>query len=147
MNNKYVNRLVEEWKAHGKIILSVDFDDTLYPYRFTSEEDQEEIRDTIKLIKQVQKVGAYLVIFTASNKDRHPEISDFCTQAGIPCDSINQNPIELPYGKEGKIYYNIMLCDRSGLKEAKEILRYAMHIYMGSMNKYNVDNSEFAQFS
>lgn len=140
--DKYVQRLFDEWKMHGKLVVAVDYDDTIFPYRLN---DDEDVKDTIELVKDVHRVGAYIVIFTASNKARHQEIVDYCSKMDIPCDAINQNPIKLPYGNEGKIYYNINLCDRSGLAEAKRILKEAMYAMRGS-NPSHLDNSEFAQF-
>ena len=31
-NNLCVDRLVENWKQHGKIIIAFDFDNTIYDY-------------------------------------------------------------------------------------------------------------------
>jgi len=36
----YVNRLLEEWKQHGRVIISVDYDDTLSPWKLGNKEDQ-----------------------------------------------------------------------------------------------------------
>lgn len=119
--NVYVNRLLNEWKQHGKIIISVDFDDTIYPYN-NNLENKEDIKRTIELIQLAKYIGAYIVIFTASPNDRHLFIQEYCDSIKIPVDSINRNPIDLPFGKEGKIYYNINLCDRSGLQESLNIL-------------------------
>lgn len=123
---KYVNRLFKEWVAHKKIIISVDYDDTIYPYALDNTKD---LTRTIKAVKFAQKLGAYVVIFTASNNDRHSEIKSYCERIDLTIDSINKNPIELPYGNEGKIYYNINLCDRSGLRESIKILTKACKKY------------------
>lgn len=41
MNNlkKYVDRLYAEWTQHGKIVLSVDYDSTLFPYHTIDNQD------------------------------------------------------------------------------------------------------------
>ncbi len=127
-NNKYVNRLLEEWKQHGKIIISVDYDDTICYWNLDNRDDVER---TIKLVQLAYETGAYIVIFTASNVDRYEEIQKHCEELKIPISAINKNPIDLPYGKSGKIYYNINLCDRSGLVEALNILEEAMYQYRG----------------
>ncbi len=110
--NKYTERLIKEWRQHGKIVLSIDFDSTLYPY--PTIENHADIERTIKLAQLAHETGAYIVIFSAS-----------------PIDSINVNPIDLPYGQNGKIYYNINLCDRSGLVEALNTLEDAMYVIRG----------------
>lgn len=124
---KYVERLLNEWKQYGKIIISVDYDDTIYPYRKDfNEEDRER---AIKVIQEAYHTGAYITIFTACNQDRFEEIQKYCEEIRLPINSINSNAIPLPYGHNGKIYYNINLCDRSGLKEALDILEESMYQY------------------
>ena len=132
-NNKklkpYIDRLFDEWVQHGKIIISVDYDSTLYPYHTI--DNPNDITRTIELVKNCQQTGCFTVIFTASNQDRHEEIFAYCKTIGIHVDSINKNPITLPYGEQGKIYYNINLCNRSGLNEACMILEQALYKYRG----------------
>lgn len=124
--NKYTERLLEEWKLHGKIIISVDYDDTIFHWSLDNKEDVER---TISIVKLAKETGAYVVVFTASNQERYLEIQAHCEEIRLPIDAINKNPIDLPYGKNGKIYYNINLCDRSGLIEALDILEVAMYRY------------------
>lgn len=124
--NKYAKRLLEEWIQHGKIIVSVDYDDTLFPWKMGNDED---IQRTINLVQEAHHTGAYIVVFTASDPERHPEIQAHCEKIRLPISSINKNPIDLPYGKNGKIYYNINLCDRSGLTQALDILEESMYAY------------------
>ena len=66
------------------------------------------------------------MIHTCSDEDRHSEIIDYCRLRGLTIDSINKNPIELPFGNEGKPYYNWQLCDRSGLDHGVMILELAV---------------------
>ena len=123
---KYFERLLKEWRTYGKIIIACDFDDTIS--KWSMESDYKEVIDTLKVAKQT---GAYIVIFTACNSDRYDEIRSYCTEKGLEIDSINQNPIDLPYGKNGKIYANIFLDDRAGLNESLAILEMAMYTIRG----------------
>ena len=116
-------RLVKEWLEHDNIILAVDFDDTIFHWRHRS---QEKCDNTISLVKWAQSTGAHIMIHTASDTDRHPEIIKYCNSKGIKVDSINKNPIPMPYGNEGKPYYNWQLCDRSGLVYAEQVLEEAI---------------------
>ena len=125
--NKYAERLISEWLKYKKIMLSVDFDDTLAPWGFTKEEDLLMFDKTIKIILLAKKIGAYVTIFTACSSDRYNHIVDYCLSKDLKIDSINENPIEVPFGKERKIYYNWNLCDRSGLEQALSILEYACY--------------------
>lgn len=127
-NNKYVVRLYNEWVFHRQIIIACDFDDTISPWRFS----KEELQNTIDTIKRAQFIGAYLIIHTACHPDRFDYIKEYCKSIGLRVDSINSNPVDLPYGKHGKVYANIFLDDRAGLDEAVSILNLAMSMYRGS---------------
>lgn len=128
--NKYTKRLCEEWKQYGKIIIAVDFDDTIRNWKLNNNEIYEKVLD---LLRKCKETGAYIVVFTACNEDRYPEILKYCSSHGIEIDKINQNPIELPYGNQNKIYANIFLDDRAGLEEALKILEDAMWQIRGDL--------------
>lgn len=119
---KDIKRLATEWLQHDKIVLAVDFDDTLKPWVHSTEEECDKV---MKLVKWVQTVGAHIMIHTASDPSRYNEIINYCTSKGLVIDSINTNPIKLPYGTLGKPYYNWQLCDRSGLTYATSVLEQA----------------------
>jgi hypothetical protein len=112
-------RLINEWLEHGKIVLAVDYDDTIFSWKNRT---VKECKNTMDLVKWAQHIGAYIMIHTCSPKDRHEEIKNYCESHGLKVDSINENPIKLPYGNEGKPYYNWQLCDRSGLEHAESVL-------------------------
>lgn len=128
---KYIKRLTQEWLQYGRIILGCDFDDTISPWKFNSEEDLLQITKIVKLLTEAKRTGAYIVIFTSCNEDRHDEIKLYCQSLGLEIDSINKNPIELPYGNSGKIYANIFLDDRAGLLESLDVLETAMYRVRG----------------
>lgn len=136
ITNKYVQRLANEWMMHKSIIIAVDYDDTISPWRFSI----AELQDTIECIKQAQYVGAYVLINTACHPDRFPEIISYCNSIGIKVGGINETPEHIPYGKHGKVYANIFLDDRAGLEEAKSILRTAMAIYKGSSSTNSIQH-------
>ena len=123
----YVDRLTNEWLQHEKIIVACDYDDTLSPWKMKNF-DFDTVFDIIKAAKYT---GAYIVIFTACNPDRYDEIRDFCKSKGLIIDAINKTPIDLPYGKTGKIYANIFIDDRAGLYESLAILERAMYNVRG----------------
>src|SRR3990167_5383617 len=100
--NKYTKRLTAEWNKYGKIVVAVDFDDTIYPWAHKSEEDLKQMDDIVSLLKKVKETGAYITIWSACTSDRFPEIQEYCKSKGLEVDTINQNPIDLPYGKDRK---------------------------------------------
>lgn len=130
----YVDRLESEWVQHGKIIIGVDYDDTISPWRM----NEFDFDGVIKTLKVAKETGAYIVIFTACNEERYPEIISYCQSKGLEIDRINETPIELQYGNKAKIYANIFIDDRAGLMESLDILELAMYRVRGSRaSKFN----------
>ena len=133
--NKYQQRLLDEWIQYGKIIIAVDYDDTLAPWRLNS---KEELKPLWELLKQCKYTGAYVTIFTACDNSRYPEILEYCKLMDFTPDSINQNPISLPYGNQNKVYANIFIDDRAGMNEAIQTLEFCLYKYRGWKIKQNL---------
>jgi thiol-disulfide isomerase/thioredoxin len=130
-SNPYLDRLVKEWTEHGKIIIAVDFDDTISPWKMTD----FDFSKVIDILIKAKQTGAYIVIFTACSSERFNEIRNYCSSKGLEIDSINENPIPLPYGQHRKIYANIFIDDRAGLNESLNILEFAMYKIRGSKER------------
>lgn len=124
----YLDRLEKEWRQHGKIIIACDYDDTISPWNLNGFDPSR----TIGILKIAKETGAYITIFTACNEERYPEIEKYCESKGLKIDSINKTPIDLPYGRGGKVYANIFIDDRAGINEALNILEFAMYKIRGS---------------
>lgn len=116
------DRLYKEWQAHKRLIVAVDFDDTVYDYHVTGASHAK----VFDVLHKCQDFGFYIVVFTASVASRFDFIRQFLREKGIAVSSINQNPIKLPYGNHGKIYYNILLDDRAGLWSALITLKMVL---------------------
>ena len=127
--NKYQERLTKEWIEHGKIIIAVDYDSTISPYHTI--DNSEDIQRCIKLLQDAHYTGAYIVINTACNHDRYEEIQKYCEGIKLPIDAINKTPLDLPYGKTGKVYANLYLDDRAGFIEAMNLLEACMYQVRG----------------
>jgi len=118
-NSVCLNRLRNEYKKHKKLIIAVDFDDTVFPYHDTG----HTYTRILNLVARASKLGFYIVVWTASSPDRYPLIEAFYKEKSIQIASINKNPVEnMPFGNHGKIYYNLLLDDRAGLGQASDIL-------------------------
>ncbi len=129
----YSERLYNEWRTHGKIIIGVDFDCTLSPYETLSNHD--DIERTISLLKLCKETGCYIVIHTSCYENRYEEIKNYCGNLSLQFDTINQTPINLPYGQAGsKPYCNIYLDDRACLPHALDQLENALYRYRGYQN-------------
>ncbi len=133
MNDPYLDhtqcvaRLKRELEKHGRLIVALDFDDTVFPFAQSGHTHER----VIDLARECSDLRWFIVVFTASNPDRYPMILAYLAEQGINVTSINVNPPELnlPFGKWGKIYYNVFLDDRAGLASAcaalQEVVTYA----------------------
>lgn len=138
--NKYVKRLYDEWVKHGKIIIGVDYDDTISPWSLNTQEECDEVLKELILAKNT---GAYIAIFTACDPSRYPDIVSYCDSKGLKTDSINENPIQLPYGNHSKIYANIFIDDRAGINEALTILQLARQNFFNDRIALKEGDTEF----
>lgn len=140
-NNKYVERLSKEWEIHGKLLIAVDYDDTFSPGNLETNESIDKLK-IVNLLKTCIGLGAYIVCFTSSAEDRYPEIKARFKEYGVQLDGINTNVISLKYGNNRKIYYNILLDDRSGLTQSMDILATAAMNQRIYLLKNKLNNTE-----
>lgn len=113
-----VERLLAEYHLHGKLIVAFDFDDTVFDYHGKGRTYER----VLELLRRCQKLGFWLVLFTACDPNKRDDQRAYLAQQGIQIHSINENPIPLPFGHHGKIYFNVLLDDRAGLGQAVETL-------------------------
>ena len=114
-----LTKLLAAEKKYGKIILGVDFDDTLYPY---TDDDYTRQRTTQvrKLIKQVEN-RAVICLWTVANEWSIGYKTHICDTYGLRIDFINESPISHGEGVR-KPHFNILLDDKAGLNETIKIL-------------------------
>ena len=117
-NKNCVDRLIKEWNKYGTIIVAIDYDNTVYDYYKVG----HVFFDVIDLIREAKSMGCHVVVFTSCDESRFSEIDSYLSLVGIEYDSINETPDFIPF-KGRKIYYNILLDDRAGLRSAYEILK------------------------
>lgn len=112
--NKYrsdsvcVERLLSDYKKHGKIIVAYDFDNTVFDYHGNG----LDCDDIISLLKEL-KDYATLICYTA-NSDEFL-VAEYLIENDIPCDFLNYSQVP---SNPKKIYYNILLDDRAGLGQS-----------------------------
>lgn len=113
-----VTRLLREYGTHGSLVIAYDFDNTVFDYH----DKGHDYSEVINIIQRARHLGCYLICFTAKPVVDYAKVSDYLIAHQIPFDSINENP---PFFKEHttKIYYNLLLDDRAGLKSAYNQLK------------------------
>jgi hypothetical protein len=113
--NFFINRLVTEWLKNGKLIIGCDLDDTIIPY---NDELKEHCQKVVDLILECQKEGIIFLINTARSERQLKTAKEQVGKLGIEVHGVNQMHPEWdkPYGMNGKIYANIFLDDRGGIK-------------------------------
>lgn len=118
--SRCVERLFNEYKKHPRLVISTDFDDSVFNFHQYPDTSYERI---ISALQACKRLNFFVVCFTASPVSRYDFIREhFKSVIGIEIDGINENVIDTPYGKNGKIFYNIHLDDRCGLGQATDIL-------------------------
>lgn len=116
-NDMCIDRLVDNWKQHGKIIIAFDFDNTIYDYY----KEGYSYTKVIDLLKECHDLGCILILSTCCDESKFEFMIRKCKEVGLHIDYINESPPFIPF-TGNKIYYNILLDDRAGLSAAYEIL-------------------------
>jgi hypothetical protein len=118
-------RLERDYFRHGSLVVAVDYDGTLFDLHKLGV-NHNLIRT---LIRECKELGFKIVIYTAGRAERYDGMEQFLKENNIPFDAINKD-ISGRIEKfpdfdfsTSKMYYNIFLDDRSGLRAAYEDLR------------------------
>jgi hydroxymethylpyrimidine pyrophosphatase-like HAD family hydrolase len=128
-----VARLITEFEKYGMIWVAYDFDNTVYDYH----NQGHDYSEVIELLRALRKAGMGLIVFTAE-KDTS-KVKAFLDKHEIPYDLINENPPFFRSDSESrKIYFNVLLDDRAGLRSAflqcHALLEYVTHTGTNAKN-------------
>lgn len=104
-------RLIREYTLHGSLAIAYDFDNTVHDYH----KQGHDYTEMVELLRELKAINCVLIVFTAA--EDLGRVSEFLTVHDIPFDLINENPSFYP-GTARKIYYNVLLDDRAGLRSA-----------------------------
>lgn len=115
---KYRNfkKLRAVYEEHGKIIIGVDFDDTIFSLEKETEQSCQLVR---KLLKECVPFSTICLYTVADNQSLSYKVA-LMREWGFKPDFINESPVKL--GNGDKPFFNILLDDKAGLKEAYETL-------------------------
>lgn len=111
------NRLIEEYKNYGSLVVAFDFDDTVYDFH----KKGRIYNDVIALIRKLKSRNCYLICWTGQEDLEF--VSNYLKTNDIPFDDINENP---PFHKlkSKKVYANVYLDNRAGLHQVYNELKY-----------------------
>lgn len=111
-------RLKREFEEYGRLIIAVDFDDTLFNTHSNEGWTYTGVVDTLLRWQN----HAEIICWSASTPDRYDLIRSVFTAHGLKLDGINVNAEGIER-RGPKIYANIYLDDRScGLQTALHVL-------------------------
>lgn len=121
--NVALNRLRNEWQAHGRLIIAFDVDSTVLPFHeHENTDDYEPIR---QLLRDLHEQKCILICFTAASPDRWEGIQQRLKEINVSYDFFNTSPSFIPNVVEhGKVYANAYLDDRAGLFEVYSALSH-----------------------
>jgi hypothetical protein len=112
-------RLMHDYRKHGSLIVAFDFDNTVFDYH----KNGSTYPKVVELLREVKALGWPLILFTAREKgERIIEAVSYCRDIGLYSNQnfyVNRSPVMQGTAKP---YYNILLDDRAGLKEAYNLL-------------------------
>lgn len=128
-----IERLLEEWRRYGSIIVAYDFDNTVFDYYGRG----YTFNKVIDLLRECRAMKFHLIVFTSCGEERFPEIRKYLDEHSIPYDSINETPDFIPYTGR-KVYYNILLDDRAGLSAAYNQLSRLIYTIRGIKANQNL---------
>jgi len=118
-----IEKLVNQWRKSGILIIAYDFDDTIYDYT----EQKYTYPKVISLLQECAEIGAFFIVYTARNISDEPFIKNYLISNNIPFDTFGENA-EFILLKGKKVYYNILLDDKAGLSASYRILKTAAEI-------------------
>ena len=114
MNRERVkDRLRNEFKKYGKLIIAYDFDYTVHNFH-----DEGYSYEFVSNLLRRWRPYANFIVFTASPESRFQYIKDYLNDREIPFDAINEEVIQRDYTR--KIYYNVFLDDRADKLDSEE---------------------------
>lgn len=122
--NNLIQRLINEYLEHGKLIIAYDFDDTVCTYTKGNPEPTRERKSNVEICELIHALRPYadFIVWTCrSNETKNPnedlpaldEAIRWLDEHNMPYDYINTDG-KVNYGGR-KIYANALLDDRAGL--------------------------------
>ena len=128
--NRCARRLLWEYNHYGRLIVGVDFDNTIRAVKQDS--SCEAVVELFRRCSADPKINLCLWTISGSS-DGHlsnghlslQEKVEYCKSLGIKLDYINESPYLEDYSGK-KQFFNVLLDDRAGLESAYRNLKYVL---------------------
>lgn len=131
-----LNRLITQYRKQDKLIIAYDIDDTVRPAYCTNCDIVQS------LLRAADKtLNAFFIVFT-SNEDIDG-VKKYLDEYELPYDAINENAPFVHF-KKGKVFYNVLLDDKTGLGETVNILEQLIYLVD---NKYITKENNTEEFN
>lgn len=133
--NRCARRLLWEYNHYGRLIVGVDFDNTIRPVKQDS--SCEAVVELLKRCSADPKIVLCLWTISGSSEGHlsngHLSLQEkveYCKSLGIKLDYINKSPfLEDEFLEDDsckKQFFNVLLDDRAGLESAYRNLKYVL---------------------
>lgn len=116
-------RLLWEYQKYDRLIVGIDFDNTIKPFRKDS--SCQEIIDLLKRCSDDPKIVLCLWSISPTQADEDAKL-EYCKSVGIKIDYINESPFKIGEFTGKKQFFNVLLDDRAGLESAYNNLKYVL---------------------
>ena len=134
----FTNRLLMEAEEHEKLIVAIDYDNTVFDTHDMGY-DFEPLFAMLRCLRD----KIYLIGWTASKPERYAEIRETFREHGLYLDAINENAPWIE-NRGPKIYANLYIDDRAGLLNAWFALNALITAY-GLGNPFGVEESRYGE--
>jgi len=108
-------RIVDEYQKYKTLVIAFDFDDTVYDFH----KKGRLYTEVVNLLRELKEINCYLICWTG--QDDLGFVKEYLLENNIPFDGINENP-PFHISTSKKVYANVYLDDRAGLKQVFEEL-------------------------
>lgn len=126
----YIRNYVKEFEEENNrpFVAAIDFDGTLCEEAYP--EIGAEKPMMLILVKTLQQLGVYTILWTCRSKERLEEAKKWCIERGLTFDKYNEHAdcfLEKYPNQSPKIYADIYIDDKAhnALKNAKDIITLA----------------------
>lgn len=134
-----ISRLKSKYRKYNKLIVAVDFDDTIFDFYNTG----AQYPKLISLLRECNSLEFPIIIYTARAPSEYRAVEDYVDKMGIRIAAINKNLPGLGHS-QSKVYYNILLDDKAGLEQAHYILQSTIEeIKNEKLIKKSMDRIDF----